>query len=234
MPDGAKKQHEPVRLDYGRAKAVESQNLDYIGISKPIDFKAKPGKSDSALASMDYINSQAYADKFKGKYENDEVEAAVVSACRQLIKNRNGTFYEEAFFINAHTGETFSYVKSKHKNGVNMPEALKKRLTNAPEKSIIMIHNHPNSSPFSTTDYLTSTKYASLYEVVACGHNGDVYALRDTFGTQGAFSKKSGFEAEREFYIAYEKYRRRMTDFEARSKAWESVGGNRRFDYEKR
>ena len=33
VPDGAKKQHEPVRLDYGRAKAVESQNLQYVGLT---------------------------------------------------------------------------------------------------------------------------------------------------------------------------------------------------------
>lgn len=203
---------------------------------------SKPGKDDNAIADMKYINSQAFADKFKGKYENEAVEKAVVNACRQLVKNRNGTFYEEAFFIDAKTGKTVSYVKSKQKNGVNMPEDLKKHLTNAREKSIIMIHNHPNSSPLSTTDYLTSTKYASLSEVVACGHNGDVYAFRDTYNTQGELlgyitvdgKKVPYYESTRDFFIAHGKYSKNNADFEARHLAWRSTSGARGFYYEKR
>lgn len=232
-PETPSGEYKPVSFTPHQARTLEAQNMQYRGIEAS-DFGSRPGKADYAKADMEYINSQSYADKFKGKYDNPDVENAVVSACRQLVKNRNGTYFEEAFFINSQTGETISYVKSKRKNGVNMPEELKKRLTNAPENSIIMIHNHPNSSPLSSTDYLTSTQYASLYEVVACGHNGDVYAFRHTFGTQGAFHKSSGYEAEREFYIAYQKYSRSYSDFEARSKAWESVAQNRGFIYEKR
>lgn len=33
VPEGAKKKHEPVRLDYGQAKSVESKNLQYIGLT---------------------------------------------------------------------------------------------------------------------------------------------------------------------------------------------------------
>ncbi|HOO05464.1 MAG TPA: hypothetical protein PLH83_03065 [Ruminococcus sp.] len=71
-----------------------------------------------------------------------------------------------------------------------MPDKLKDYLTSAKEKSIIMIHNHPNSSPLSTDDYVTSTKYASLFEVIASGHNGDVYAFRDTSALRGLSMKK--------------------------------------------
>jgi hypothetical protein len=203
-------------------------------VYSPKDFSEKPGSADYAKADMDFINSQSYADKFKGKYDNPDVENAVVSACRQLVKNRNGTHFEEAFFIDAKTGRVISYIKGKKKNGVDMSEDFKKFLTNAKEKSIIMIHNHPNSSPLSSTDYLTSTQYASLFEVNACGHNGDVFSFRDTFGTQGAFSKNFGYDALREFYIACEKYRRTYSEFEARSMAWDSVARNRGFIYERR
>ena len=55
-------------------------------------FQAKPGKNDNAIANLSYINSQAYADKFAGRYENKAVEDAVVKACRQLIKSKRYIF----------------------------------------------------------------------------------------------------------------------------------------------
>ena len=222
----------PKRFSREEAKEVENRLL----------FASKPGKDDSAIADMDFINSRAFADKFKGKYENADVENAVVNACRQLVKNRNGTFYEEAFFIDAKTGKTVSYVKIKQKNGVNMPKDLKKYLTNAREKSIIMIHNNPNSSPFSTADFITATGYSSCYEAIACGHNGDVYSFRNTYQKQGAFlgyleeegKKIPYYEGTRDYYIAFAKYRRTNDDFNARHLAWESTARTRGFEYERR
>lgn len=221
----------PMKLTKAEAQALESRLI-----------ASKPGKNDNAIADMKFINSQAFADKFKGKYENEQVEQAVVKACRQVVKNRNGTFFEEAFFIDAQTGRTVSYVKGKKKNGVEMSEELKKHLTNAREKSIIMIHNHPNSSPLSSTDYLTASSYNSLYETVACGHNGDVYVFRNTYNTQGeiiGYYKENGktlpyYEGTRDFFIANEKYQKIFNDYEARHRAWTSTSAVRGFIYEKR
>ena len=223
----------PARYTPEQAKELESQFM----------LASKPGKDDSAIADMNFINSREFANKFKGKYENVDVEKAVVKACRQLVKNRNGTFYEEAFFIDAKTGETVSYVKGKQKNGVDMPDELKKYLTNAREKSIIMIHNHPNSSPFSRPDYLTSSSYGSCYEAIAVGHNGDVFAFRDTFGTRGellGYFEENGntypyYEAIRDYRVSYSKHSARgKSDFEARQSAWKDVAEMRGFIYEKR
>jgi proteasome lid subunit RPN8/RPN11 len=204
---------------------------------------SRPGKYDNAIADMQYINSQAFADKFKGKYENEQVENAVVKACRQLVKNRNGTFFEEAYFIDSHTGRTISYVKGKQKNSIEMSKKLKQRLTNAREKSIIMIHNHPNSSPLSRADYLTSSAYKSCYEAIAVGHNGDVYSFKNMFGTQGELlgtfvengKEYPYYEAIRDYRVAYSKYTLRgQDDFQARNSAWEDVSKIRGFAYEKK
>lgn len=217
-------------------RAIEQQNLAQI---RGIDFSSKPGKDSSAIANMDFINSDSYAKKFEGKYENEDVENAVVAACRQIIKNRDGTFFEEAYFIDSHTGETISYVKGKKRNGINMPEKLKKRLTKAPKNSIIMVHNHPNSSPLSTDDYKSSTKYESLFEVLGGGHNGDVYAFRNTYGTEGSIVRlidgTEDYEAIRDFRLTYSKYiERGVEDFEARHLSWTAVMKNRGFQYERR
>ncbi len=226
---------DPVVLTKEQAKALQDEKK-----LKVFDFQSKPGKNDSAIADLDYINSDAFAQKFKGKYENQAVEEAVVAACRQIIKNRNGTSFEEAFFIDAHTGKTFSYVKGKKENGVDMPESLKSRLTNRQKSSIIMIHNHPNSSPLSSNDYATSSEYASLFEVIACGHNGDVYVFRNTFGTEGSIIKypdgREECESVRDFRVAFTKNQVRLLqeDFEARHNAWLSTSKQRGVFYEKR
>lgn len=177
------------------------------------------------------------------KYENEQVEQAVVKACRQVVKNRNGTFYEEAFFIDTQTGRTVSYVKGKKKNGIEAPEKLKQHLTNAREKSIIIIHNHPNSSPLSRADYLTSSSYRSCYETIAVGHNGDVYSFKGTFETQGELLGRfvedgveyPYYEAIRDYRVAYSKHTSRgQDDFQARNSAWEDVSRMRGFIYEKK
>lgn len=227
------KQSQPVKFTEAEAKEREQQIL----------FQAKPGKDDNAIADMEYINSQAYADKFKGKYANEQVENAVVSACRQIIKNRDGTFYEEAYFIDARTGKTVSYVKGKQKNGIEMSDELKKHLTNAPEKSIIMIHNHPNSTPPSTEDFVTAAGYKSCFEAVSCGHNGNVYAFRDVYNAQGKVLGtivKNGkevpyYEGTRDFYVFQAKYLRKHYDeSDAWNSAWKETSETRGFIYEKR
>lgn len=197
------------------------------------DINSKPGKADNTSANMEYINSQEYADKFKGRYANPEVEKAVVNACRQLIKNRDGTNYEEAFFIDATTGKTLSYVKGKKPNNVNMSEKLKGRLTKAKDQSIIMIHNHPNSSHFSVEDYITSSNYKSAFETIACGHNGDVYAFRKTYGTKGKRIEVHKYEAVRDYRVSYSKHSKRTTDFEARNIAWTETAEKWGFSYER-
>ena len=97
-----------------------------------------------------------------------------------------------------------------------------------------MIHNHPNSSPFSSNDYNTALKYKSCFEAIACGHNGDVFCFRGVYGTRGAESEELGCEALREFRIGFTKYKRLYpNEFEARHKAWQSTAMNRGFYYEK-
>jgi len=228
--------HTPAEAQDIEAKALAS-------IEGQSDFQSKPGKDDNAIADMAYINSQAYADKFKGKYENEQVENAVVSACRQIINNRNGTFYEEAYFIDARTGRTISYIKGKQKNGIEMSDELKKHLTNAPEKSIIMIHNHPNSTPPSTEDFVTAAGYKSCFEAISCGHNGDVYAFRDIYSAQGkelGTILKNGketpyYEGTRDFYVAQAKYlKEHHSEIDAWNLAWKKTSETRGFFYEKR
>ncbi|MBR1383809.1 MAG: hypothetical protein IJ555_08380, partial [Ruminococcus sp.] len=111
------------------------------------------------------------------------------------------------------------------------------------EKSIIMIHNHPNSSPFSRADYLTSSNYNSCYEAIAIGHNGDVFSFRNTFGTRGDFLgyfEENGkrfpyYESIRDYRVSYSKHSSRgADDYEARDLAWKEVSKMRGFIYEKR
>ena len=124
-----------------------------------------------------------------------------------------------------------------------MSDELKKHLTNAPEKSIIMIHNHPNSTPPSTEDFVTAAGYRSCFEAMSCGHNGNVYAFRDIYNAQGEMLGtivKNGkevpyYEGTRDFYVAQAKYlREHRSELDAWELAWKKTSETRGFIYEKR
>ncbi len=190
-------------------------------------WNAMPGKSDKAIADMDFINSEEYVKQFRGWYTNPEVEKAVVDCCRAVIKNRNGTKYEELFAVDSRNGRILSYIKGKSENGVQMTEKLRKLLTNSPEGSIIILHNHPNSSPFSAKDITTAIKYKSIAQTIAAGHNGTVFSIDGVYGCDNAI---------RDYRIAYTKYHERLKieDFEARNQAWLSSAKQCGYNYERR
>ena len=124
-----------------------------------------------------------------------------------------------------------------------MSDKLKKDLTRCKDSSIIMIHNHPNSSPPSTEDFITASNFKSCFEALACGHNGNVYAFRevyDTLGDQLGIIIKNGkkvpyYEGTRDFYVAQAKYlSNHHTELDAWNLAWKKTSETRGFIYEER
>lgn len=52
-----------------------------------------------------------------------------------------------------------------------------KKLDDAPENSVILIHNHPGGISFSTEDIVKFLKYKSIKYIFAVGHNGEIYLI---------------------------------------------------------
>ena len=150
------------------------------GNKKATVFNYLPGKGDiTTVIDKDYIFSDLYAKKFNGLFGNNSVEESVLSSCRTILKNRNGTVYEELFAIDARTGRTLTYIKGKQEKSIQMTDKLKKLLTNSKENSITIVNNHPNSTSFSSVDIGTMFDFPSISHTVAAGHDGTVFVISD-------------------------------------------------------
>lgn len=190
-----------------------------------IAFNVKPGKDINAKVDWNIVSSGIFEKKFQGISDVEVIDSIIVSRCKEILKNRDETFFEELFAIDAQTGKTLTYIKGKQKNSVQMTSKLQKLLTNSKENSIIIVHNHPNSSTFSTKDVSTMIKYKSIRQTIAIGHNGDVFNIGEIPRNESIIE---------EFRVSYTKHRNMWSDFTSREKAWDDVSKKWRFIYEKR
>ena len=191
-----------------------------------IAFNTKPGGSSSAAVDISFINSQKYADKFKGLTNTGIVDEIVAEKSRFILKNRNGTLYEELFAIDAHTGKTLTYIKGKDIKSVEMSSKLEKLLTNSRENSIIIIHNHPDSSTLSAKDIVTMLENKSISHTIAVGHDGTVYNISNI---------PRNMNVIKDFRVCYTKYRdEKWSDFTSRDKAWKDIAESWGFVYERK
>lgn len=188
-------------------------------------LNTKPGKKEECKVDYDIVNSTKYTEKFKEHYSNEVVSDAVEKSCKIILRNRDGTNYEEMFAIDAESGKILTYIKGKDKNSIAKTEKLEMLLTESKKNSIIIVHNHPNSATFSTKDVGTALKYPSIAETVAAGHNGTVYFVSGVYGHD---------EAIRDYAIAYTKYSKNMPDYEARNEAWKVTAEHLSFIYERK
>ncbi len=153
-------------------------------------FNYLPGKGGAeTIIDNDYIFSDLYAEKFNGLFGKKSVEESVLSSCRTILKNRSGTVYEELFAIDVKTGRKLTYIKGKQEKSIQMTDKLKKLLTNSKENSIIIVHNHPNSSSFSSVDIGTMFDFPSISHTVAAGHDGTVFVISELDCDENSFNR---------------------------------------------
>jgi SPP1 gp7 family putative phage head morphogenesis protein len=63
------------------------------------------------------------------------------------------------------------------KDSISITETIKRKLLNAPDNTLICLHNHPKSSSFSLADLDVMCSYNSIKELRVIGHNGMVYTM---------------------------------------------------------
>ncbi|MBR7039833.1 MAG: hypothetical protein IKI21_11400 [Oscillospiraceae bacterium] len=133
---------------------------------------------ESALhADMDYIDSDEYAKIFSNITDVPEVNKALLDCARAAIDHRNGTKFEDMYFIHAVTGEILaSQTEMTKESGITYNDSIKELLEKAKKDKIplITLHNHPEGYPPSVDDLNKSYDNRTLFGIAA-GHNGQVY-----------------------------------------------------------
>lgn len=154
---------------------------------------------------MDYINSEAYAKKFKGLTGNTKADSTLLKVARAILTHRTGTAGEDLYLVWAIDGEVKgSQVASKTPLGVAPNQSIMDAVANEPVGSLYGIHNHPSNIPPTGSDFVTSGAlgYGGAYVTL---HNGELYYYkhgsvpftREAFDmTVASYMKRGNKEAE--------------------------------------
>ena len=199
-------------------RIVDNKDLTEIDESdiiqeKELEYGVQYGEK-AIFADMDYINSDEYKNKFSTITNIPAVNEALYTCAVDAIGKRNGTPYENIYFINAKTGEVLAMqLESEVKHGVTYNDEIKDLLEHAKEENtpLISIHNHPEGLPPSINDFNKSYENNTLFGV-AVGHNGQVYKYdnphktisdADTIHEAMDFDVRGGIDPDRAYRNRY-------------------------------
>ena len=143
---------------------------------REVEYGVPYGKY-SVNADMEYINSEDYARIFDNISDNIDVNTALLECARKSIDNRNGTRFEDMYFIHAETGEILaSQTEMKKESCIIYNQEIKSLLSRSKNEKIpiVTLHNHPEGYPPSVDDLNKSYENNTVFGI-AVGHNGQVY-----------------------------------------------------------
>ena len=147
------------------------------------------------------IKSEKWRSNIYQITDNKNVNNTIENISEQLLKQRDGTFYESMYLINAKTGNiegfnTTSNVKLK----VALNDNMKKALDN-PDLELIGIHNHPYSSIPSLTDLNAIAKRGNQPMGVIICHDGTIF----TYTRPKSSIRKQDYDTSLTRYRIYSK-----------------------------
>ena len=182
---------------------------DYKNIEKTkVDFKK--------------IETEKWNNNFKELTDDSNVNNSIRGVSKQLLTNRNGTFYESMYFVNAKSGKIEGFnTKSNVKLGVELNSSLRSALNND-KLDLIGIHNHPFSSVPSLSDLnaIANRKNQSM-GIIVC-HNGTIF----TYTKPKTTIRKQDYDTTLTKYKNYNK----ITN---EDKAFEFLGNLYDFEYKR-
>lgn len=176
----------PMKLTRAEAQAKQSEIL----VQRRLTYDAKRGiiqereyefgvpyGEHSIHADMEYIKSKEYAQIYANITDNEAVNKSLLECAIASIDHRNGTKFEDMYFIHAETGEILaSQTEMTYESGISYNDEIKALLARAKEEKIplVTLHNHPEGYPPSVDDLNKSYENNTLFGLAA-GHNGQVY-----------------------------------------------------------
>lgn len=176
----------PMKLTRAEAQAKQSEilaqrRLTYDakrGIIQEREYEfGVPYGEHSIHADMEYIKSKEYAQIYANITDNEAVNKSLLECAIASIDHRNGTKFEDMYFIHAETGEILaSQTEMTYESGISYNDEIKALLARAKEEKIplVTLHNHPEGYPPSVDDLNKSYENNTLFGLAA-GHNGQVY-----------------------------------------------------------
>jgi hypothetical protein len=138
-----------------------------------------------------------------GQTENSEVgkeaESAINSELSELREWGKENKREQASMM-MQDGKTIGSAKGK-KNKVVLSKKMSEALGKQPPNSLVLLHNHPDSTSFSITDFDVICSYKSINELRVIGSNGKTYRISIGNGERPSPVEMKQYEKEIEVRI---------------------------------
>lgn len=123
-----------------------------------------------------------------------EYNQGIADALERVRQHGIGRGKEMLAHVDAKTGEKlFADVKGRG-NSVKPSDEVSKAYQNAPEASIVSVHNHPNGTSFSADDFALMARYKSIESIRVAGQNGEEYYAK--VGRNGARPRPETIERD--------------------------------------
>lgn len=166
-----------------REAAVESKERIYpLATDKTwVREKFMPGKGAGTAADVSRraVNGRAYHDKVASLPIPKRASEAVYAESRRILRDRDGTGYERMSVVSWKKGErvtdTFGHGLKSQACGLTAKQVEACRRT---EGGVVLIHNHPMSSPPSWTDIRTVAENDWVRSSVVACHDGTIYEIK--------------------------------------------------------
>lgn len=167
------------------------ENKDRINAQKRAAYAERKGieqekssRINSYSANKAVIGTKEYKDKYLSLTPYEEVNSKLYDKALDILDHRSGTDFEDMYLISVKDGlvkgtqtkvEYYSNVSEDLRHShVWYNEDLNTAIKNNPRKTLISIHNHPESFPPSGGDFQSQFDHGYKGGIIAC-HNGDVY-----------------------------------------------------------
>ena len=143
--------------------------------------KFMPGKGVGTAADVSRraVNGRAYHDKVTSLPIPKRASEAVYAESRRILRDRDGTGYERMSVVSWKKGErvtdTFGHGLKSQACGLTAKQVEACRRT---EGGVVLIHNHPMSSPPSWTDIRTVAENDWVRSSVVACHDGTIYEIK--------------------------------------------------------
>ncbi|MGN1157065.1 MAG: hypothetical protein ACI4TK_12885 [Agathobacter sp.] len=133
----------------------------------------RKGRDKERQIDHSFINKGDYKRKFDNITNDIELSRLLYSLAKQILEHRNGTAYEDMYWIDGNTNKIVAKeLCPRMEKEVSYSTNTEKIIKQNP--GLITIHNHPDGFPPSANDF--NSNFKNNYSIgIICGHNGKVY-----------------------------------------------------------
>lgn len=166
IPENIEKVIEEAKVKAGVKKTVRHHEKGYIGNNAQ--------RIGSNSINLDYINSEAYANKFKKISKDNELNNLIYNKSIELLRNNNNSDTEGLCIITVPNKQVLLNVRGERDAlGVELSKKQSSIVKNC-KMEMVGIHNHPTNLLPNGSDF-TAAGYRGYKYGIVVTHDGRIY-----------------------------------------------------------